>query len=91
MANSPTDRTKPGVDISRAAILTRSATTSKIKAMPRALIATAPQTAALVDYREPALSPGHVRLHSVLSVVKHGSELRSFRAYTRDTTHPFDR
>ena len=59
--------------------------------MPRALIATAPRTATLVTYREPALGPNQVLLHSVLSVVKHGSELRGFRADTRDTTQPFDR
>lgn len=60
-------------------------------AMPRALIATAPRTPALVEYREPDLGAGQVRLRSVLSVVKHGTELRAFRADTRDATAPFDR
>lgn len=59
--------------------------------MPRALVATAPRTPALVEYREPELGPGQVRLRSMLSVVKHGTELRGFRADTRDATHPFDR
>lgn len=59
--------------------------------MPRALVATAPRTPALVEYREPDLGAGQVRLRSVLSVVKHGTELRAFRADTRDATAPFDR
>ena len=59
--------------------------------MPRALVATAPRTPALVEYREPEIGPGQVRLRSVMSVVKHGTELRGFRADTRDATHPFDR
>lgn len=59
--------------------------------MPRALVATAPRTPALVEYREPELGPGQVRLRSVLSVVKHGTELRAVRADTRDATVPFDR
>ena len=75
----------------RAAGLTHAAASAKIDAMPRALVATAPRTPALVEYREPELGPGEVRLRSVLSVVKHGTELRAFRADTRDTTVPFDR
>ena len=59
--------------------------------MPRALLATAPRTPALVEYAEPDLGPGEVRLLSILSVVKHGTELRAYRADTRDTTLPFDR
>ena len=59
--------------------------------MPRALVATASRTPALVEYREPDLGPGQVRLRSVMSVVKHGTELRGYRADTRDTTVPFDR
>ena len=46
--------------------------------MPRALVATAPRTPALVEYREPEIGPGQVRLRSVMSVVKHGTELRGF-------------
>ena len=64
---------------------------AKIDGMPRALVATAPRTPALVEYREPELGPGQVRLRSVLSVVKHGTELRAVRADTRDATAPFDR
>lgn len=59
--------------------------------MPRELIAAAPRTPALVEYREPDLGAGQVRLRSLLSVVKHGTELRAFRADTRDATAPFDR
>ena len=58
--------------------------------MPRELIAVAPRTPVLREYEEPSLNPGEVRLRSIFSAPKHGSELRGYRAETKDHTSPFD-
>lgn len=58
--------------------------------MPRELIAIAPRTPVLREYEEPSLNPGEVRLRSIFSAPKHGSELRGYRAETKDHTSPFE-
>lgn len=58
--------------------------------MPKELIAIAPRTPVLRDYEEPPLKQGEVRLHTIFSSPKHGSELRSYRAHTKDQSAPFD-
>ena len=58
--------------------------------MPRELIAIAPRTPVLREYEEPSLKPGEVRLRSIFSAPKHGSELRGYRAETKDHTSPFE-
>ena len=58
--------------------------------MPKELIAVAPRTPVLREYKEPSLKPGEVRLRSIFSAPKHGSELRGYRAETKDHTSPFE-
>ncbi len=58
--------------------------------MPRELIAIAPRTPVLREYEEPSLNPGEVRLRSIFSAPKHGSELRGYRAETKDHISPFE-
>ena len=58
--------------------------------MPKELIAIAPRTPAFREYEERALEPGEVRLRSVFSSPKHGTELRAYRGDTKDYTSPFD-
>ena len=58
--------------------------------MPRELIAVAPRTPVLCEYEESPLNPGEVRLRSIFSAPKHGSELRGYRAETKDHTSPFE-
>ena len=57
--------------------------------MPLELIATAPRTPELRAYEEPPLGAGEVRVRSIFSAVKHGTQLRAYRADTRDATEPF--
>ena len=58
--------------------------------MPLELIADAPGHAQLQEYSEPDLLPDQVRVRSLFSSVKHGTELRGFRADTPDATDRFD-
>ena len=58
--------------------------------MPRELIAAAPRTPELRAYDELPLGPNEVRLRSTFSTVKHGTQLRAYRADTMDATQPFD-
>lgn len=58
--------------------------------MPLELIATAPRTPELRSYDEPPLGTDEVRLRSTFSTVKHGTQLRAYRADTRDASEPFD-
>ena len=58
--------------------------------MPRELIATAPRTPELRSYEEAPLGADEVRLRSIFSTVKHGTQLRGYRANTRDASEPFD-
>ena len=58
--------------------------------MPKELIAVAPRTPVLREYKEPSLKPGEVRMRSIFSAPKHGSELRGYRAETKDHTSPFE-
>ena len=59
--------------------------------MPLELIAAAPRTPELRSYEEPPLGAEEVRLQSTFSAVKHGTQLRAYRADTRDISEPFDR
>ena len=58
--------------------------------MPRELIASAPRTPELRAYDELPLRPDEVRMRSIFSTVKHGTQLRAYRADTMDATQPFD-
>ncbi len=58
--------------------------------MPWELIATAPRTPQLREYEELPLQPNEVRVKSLLSAPKHGTELRAYRADTLDDSAPFD-
>ena len=58
--------------------------------MPLELIADRPGRALLQTYEEPPLEPGQVRVRSLFSAVKHGTELRGFRADTPDATDRWD-
>ena len=59
--------------------------------MPLELIAAAPRTPVLREYEERPLGQNEVRLKSLLSAPKHGTELRAYRADTMDDTKPYDR
>ena len=58
--------------------------------MPLELIADRPGHALLREYEEPPLEPGEVRVRARFSSVKHGTELRAFRADTPDASDRFD-
>jgi threonine dehydrogenase-like Zn-dependent dehydrogenase len=58
--------------------------------MPLELIADRPGHAVFRTYEEPPLNPGQVRLQSLFSSVKHGTELRGFRADTPDADARWD-
>ncbi len=58
--------------------------------MPLELIAEQPGHPSLRSYQEPSLQPDQVRLQSLFSAVKHGTELRSFRADSADATDTWD-
>jgi threonine dehydrogenase-like Zn-dependent dehydrogenase len=58
--------------------------------MPRELIADRPGHAALQEYQERPLAPDQVRIRSLYSAVKHGTELRGFRRDTEDAHHPWN-
>ena len=59
--------------------------------MPRELVAVSLRNPALREYEEPKLKPGEVRVRSLFSAPKHGSDLRTYRADTQDYTKPFDK
>ncbi|MEO2002498.1 MAG: zinc-binding dehydrogenase [Candidatus Poribacteria bacterium] len=58
--------------------------------MPRELVAIAPRTPVLREYEEPSLGPDDIRVRSDFSAPKHGTELRGYRADSKDDTAPFD-
>ena len=58
--------------------------------MPRELVAVAPRTPVLREYEEQPLKPNELRIKSIFSAPKHGTELRPYRADTKDQTSPFD-
>ena len=58
--------------------------------MPLELIADRPGHAILSEYEELALEPYQVRIKSLFSSVKHGTELRGFRADTPDASDRWD-
>lgn len=58
--------------------------------MPLELIADRPGHAILNEYDEPALEANQVRIKSLFSSVKHGTELRGFRADTPDASDRWD-
>ncbi len=58
--------------------------------MPLELIADRPGHAILSEYEEPFLEPDQVRVRSLFSSVKHGTELRGFRADTPDASDRWD-
>ena len=47
--------------------------------MPLELITDGPGSVALREYQDPELKPGQVRIRSILSSIKHGTEFRRFR------------
>jgi threonine dehydrogenase-like Zn-dependent dehydrogenase len=58
--------------------------------MPLELIADRPGHAALQEYAEPPLLPDQVRIRSLFSSVKHGTELRGFRRDSADAHYPWN-
>ena len=58
--------------------------------MPLALIADRPGHAVLRSYDEPPLQADQVRVRSLFSSFKHGSELRAFRADSADASDRWD-
>ena len=58
--------------------------------MPQELIADRPGHAVLREYAEVALGPGEVRVRSLFGAVKHGTELRYFRADSPDASDRWD-
>ena len=54
------------------------------------LIADGPGHAIMQRYEEASLEPGEVRLRSVFSAVKHGTELRGYRSDTADASARWD-
>ena len=58
--------------------------------MPLELIADRPGHAVLSSYKEPPLAPDEIRVQSLFSSVKHGTELRGFRADTPDASDRWD-
>lgn len=58
--------------------------------MPRELVAVAPRTPVLRRYEEPRIGPQDIRVRSDFSAPKHGTELRGYRADSKDDTAPFD-
>lgn len=58
--------------------------------MPLELIADRPGHAILSAYQEQPLAPDQVRVKSLFSSVKHGTELRGFRADTPDASDRWD-
>src|SRR5712692_1821741 len=58
--------------------------------MPLELIADRPGHAVLQPYDEPPLGADQVRVRTLFSSVKHGTELRGFRADSEDALHPWD-
>ena len=58
--------------------------------MPLELIAPQPGLTSLSSYEEPSLQTDQIRVRSLFSAVKHGTELRSFRADSADSTDAWD-
>ena len=58
--------------------------------MPLELIADRPGHAVLSSYQEPPLALDEIRVQSLFSSVKHGTELRGFRADTPDASDRWD-
>ncbi len=58
--------------------------------MPREFIVTAPRTIAFKDYDEPALKPHEVRIRSVVSGIKTGTEMSLYRGTTPFRAARFD-
>ena len=52
--------------------------------MPKRLVLTAPRTVEFHDYEEPSLAPDQVRIETILSACKNGTEMTSYRG-----TSPF--
>jgi threonine dehydrogenase-like Zn-dependent dehydrogenase len=58
--------------------------------MPLELIAERPGVAAMQQYEEVPLQPGEIRLGSVFSSVKHGTEFRIFKGDSADMSNRWD-
>lgn len=58
--------------------------------MPQEFVVTAPRTMHAREYEEPELSPGQVRVQSVLTGIKSGTEMALYRGTTPFLTHRFD-
>ncbi len=58
--------------------------------MPLELIADQADRAVLRAYQERPLRPDELRVRTIFSAVKHGTELRAFTASTLDSSRPFD-
>lgn len=58
--------------------------------MPRELIAERPGQCSLREFQELPLKPNQVRVRSLYSAFKHGTEFRAFQANTKDASNSFD-
>ncbi len=58
--------------------------------MPKELVAIAPRKPILREYKDRLLRPGEVRIRSMFSSSKHGTEMRNYRADTLDSKASFD-
>ncbi len=58
--------------------------------MPKELVAIAPRTPVLREYKEPPLRPNQVRVKSLLSAEKHGTTLTMYRSVSPFTDKIFD-
>jgi len=67
----------PYTSISQARSSNQSARIESV--VPRELIAIAPRTPILREYKAPPLAPGQIRIHTVFASPKHGTELVGYR------------
>ena len=49
--------------------------------MPKKLVCTGPKTLEWVPYQDGKVPPGHIRIKSLFSAAKHGTEMASYKGY----------
>lgn len=59
--------------------------------MPQEFVVTAPRAIQFRDYEEPPLEPGQVRVRTLISGIKSGTEMALYRGTAPTVTHRFDR
>jgi len=58
--------------------------------MPREFVLVAPERIEFREYSEPPLGPGEVRVRSIVSGIKHGTEMALYTGSTPFLTQRFD-